>query len=679
MKIYANCPSEKFCLSATVTFPGVFDPLSCPWRVKGPSGKTYGTQWSLVANLNGKFLAEISASIDEIYSGKQMFELVPGPNESHGISIKPVLLPALTGMFLSFEGQQPNQNFGFGLDFLETAPDFCREGDVRTQIKIHKEFPDVGLGVHAFLEYRAFANSMGLILNFHNAGLPAKSDYYFKSIILNLPFGLDFTEELNYGTRQGGFLVKPDLHVVPQRMQFSRRLQIHKIGAKPHMTIWGQGFQNYFLGGYCAQDFEVGHQPNVQALFDKEYAEIKKEFDQDLPDNTGNPTLPHLWKAAGVPYGGMTGGEDVHAIIHSKIPDSKDPKGVEFLYMRQYRYHARNMGAIYKDGEPIKMEEYLNADGSTPWDMFSNKFQKGKDAPFNFDTVPQAVGTCPYQAALENTWSPIDDQHQRRIEQHDVALAWLANDPLAKLYLEMEAELSKMSYWTGKGGKFEPQDFPVGNGTDWGRELAWVLDTVTHAAILTKDLKRNQNNVAWITAVTNGLTQTQLATGWVNTKRTGKVMSEPPFNSGYWVGQAFEHCLVAVALMGVYGALGLGQTCLRNMLFAMKDYAWRPGTDGIWYKVPTHKKDANGAFQKLPSIPTDGIMQTVLTENGEIQSLIGMAYHLLGVQAFNELILKHSKKADLNQALTFLQSKTNFDHLSNALAIAQKTIGGQKE
>lgn len=691
MKIYVNAPGEAFCLSSTLTLKNHSFVKECPYRVKGPNGKTYDTQWSLIARKFNSIHVEVSASISDVFTGPQVFELVAGQTDVKRTPIAPEMLPLLNQIVLSIKPQNAPA-YNVPLSFRETSSSVVhRMGPARTTLLTHA--PHQFGGVHGVLDYRYGSNSVGLVLNFHNANFPAKGDFYFDSIELKLPAGLDFTEELVYGTRAGTYLVRPFQHIMPQRMEFSRRLQIHKTGEGIKKSIWGQGFQNYFNGGYLAQGHEIGHQGTAASKVANEYNSVKNAFDNNLPVMAGASPNPHvLWKCQNVTYGGMTGGIDVDAFPAGELADCKDVKGVETLFMKQYRYHCRHMGAIYQQasGAPILMETYLNPDGSTPWQMFANKFQNSggsiKEAPFYFSKAVSNGGVCSYEWALKS-WEPIDGQHLRRVEAQDAALAWLTNDALALNYLRMGGELTKMTYWTGIGGQFHPNHFTPGHGVGYGRDLGWALDMVCHAGLVSTG-QRKTNNENWVKSVVSSIEKTQLPSGWINTNQWGKIATTPPFGDGnvgfYKVGQAYEHAFVCLALMAAYGWLGVGLNAVTKGIQAMYNYAWKAGSGGAYYYVPTHKRMPDGSYQLLQSIPMDGLMNTVDVETGEIGSLVGMAFTckaLVPTALLNPMagLLMYTQKPDAQQALSSLQAVQNFEHLSNTLAIAQKQIGGQQE
>ena len=74
------------------------------------------------------------------------------------------------------------------------------------------------------------------------------------------------------------------------------------------------------------------------------------------------------------------------------------------------------------------------------------------DAPFFFSQTGPGVGSASYDPT---TFDPIDLQHYVRRTKANKALVWLTNDPLARLYLRMDAELGRMTFHEGPGGRLE--------------------------------------------------------------------------------------------------------------------------------------------------------------------------------------------------------------------------------
>lgn len=686
-KLYAHAPGIPFCLSASTFLKGEkFYPV-CPYRVTDSTGKSYETQWSLVSETIDGIQVEFNADIEDSLSGPQVFTLTSGSSTKSRPDTDLSFRPLLDQIKIRFHLQDDTT-----YDVPVTFPLHIntRLGPARWTLTNHVAH-QYG-GIHGFLDIKTHAKSWGLDLNFHNGLMPPKGKFYFKAIELLLPPGFDFTESLNYGTRTGTYLVRPEPtgHVLPQRRQFSRRLQIHKVGELPTHHLVGQGFGNYFQGGYLPAGYEIGHLTNAASKLQGEINSAQNKFDNALPELTNGPQPPHrLWQSQNVQYGGMTGGQDIESIPDPEIADVRDPQALEMLMQRQLRYHNRQMGPIMEaSGYPSMCESYMNADTTIPWQMFSNGFQlsggKPKEGPFTFSKAMPNSGSCAYETELMN-WAPLDHQHLRRLTKHDQELVWFMNDGLSKLYCLQDAELQRMAYWHGKGGRLDIATKPQGGGIDEGREFAWMLDCVSFAASLNIGFEHKQALMAWVNNAAAIAKKVQLPSGWVNVRKGGKAITDPPLSSQYWGGQAFETCFVVHALLTAFKVTGSvdAETALLNLLKSCWEYAWVPGSKGMWTKVATHAKQPDGSFQLLQSHPT---LSGNGTESYNVGAIPGIAWKMLELHPSSGLrpdlmFIAHQGATSLQDALNKAMAANNstWPHLANTIALAQKYLNGVQE
>lgn len=81
----------------------------------------------------------------------------------------------------------------------------------------------------------------------------------------------------------------------------------------------------------------------------------------------------------------------------------------------------------------------------------------------------------------------LDNQHQIRFTATNKALFLLTNDPLAKLYLWMNAMDQRMCYWEGGGAAFRLSSVErggLGRGSNSTREHGWCADTMASFAAI---------------------------------------------------------------------------------------------------------------------------------------------------------------------------------------------------
>lgn len=683
MNIFQSlCPGKPFTLSVCTFLPGVTFQEVCPYRITDRQRNTYETQWQLVAALSDGIHVEFCADITEPLSGFQVFGLTNGlSSKTEPTYGNDQFLKLLDQASVKIHLQDGNA-ITVPMNFLSGS--LVRKGPARKTYQAH--FGHQFGGVHAILDYKSNSPSVGLTLNFHNASLPAKKHFYFKGIELLLPQGLDFSESLKYKTKSGTYIVRPDNHMIPERRQFSRRLQIHPVGFAPVAETWGQGFSNYFNGGYQIQGFEVAHLPNAKNKLYSEYNDALNKFENALGEYNGVTQPCPLWQSMDVSYGGATGGVDIENIVDPATVECKDPVGLELLMMKQLRYRNRQKGPILEpNGNMVECENYMNSDQSLPWKMFANEFQSGQDTPFYYSKAHSNTGFSPYEGALLS-WAPIDHQHLRRVTAQDQALVWLTNDPLSKIYALQDAELQRMAYWHLKGGAFDLNAAEAKNGTSLGRELAWMLDCVSFGFAIAPLSRHKRNLWDWVRTVVDFIDKVQMPSGWINRNFGGKIASQAPFNNNYGVGQAYESCFIATAILGAHRVLMSPKALdsLEKLLLAFQDYAWPNGKTGPYYLVPTHKKNSStGNWELLQSIPTDGLMDTVGTETYNFGHLCGIAQYVATKKPGTKLqvnawFLKNYGAPNAQDALSKIQMvhPDTWPHVANTMALAQKNIGG---
>jgi len=234
--------------------------------------------------------------------------------------------------------------------------------------------------------------------------------------------------------------------------------------------------------------------PQAEGKAENNYNSTLAKF-QNNEGMYSNQTMPEsdgLYVLSDIKYQGGTGGVDIENIPHSFAPMLKNVREIETAYITEYRYNTRQKGHIYEsNGMPVMPEDYVNADGSTPWKIFSNNWQVSggqvQDAPFFFSKATGNKGTCDYEDELRQ-WMNIDHQHLRRVTGRQQMLVWLTNDPMTKIGFLGDAQLQKMAYWTGKNGRWDINSFDEADGIGEGREAAWMIDCVAHAAVFSGEL-----------------------------------------------------------------------------------------------------------------------------------------------------------------------------------------------
>ncbi|MEE8468370.1 MAG: hypothetical protein V3T22_07945 [Planctomycetota bacterium] len=208
----------------------------------------------------------------------------------------------------------------------------------------------------------------------------------------------------------------------------------------------------------------------------------------------------------GVPYGGMTGGDEINIVDGLRTAAAASRAGYRLAQLRARTYADRQPTALYSlRGEPTTYEDLLVLEGQgAPY--VNGTFYivpSASSDPFGFEEAPtfqlEAVEVLglepPYQAALEH-WMPIDIQHYVRHSRNWKILAWLGNDMLARDQLTAAAEIFRLGYHAYansaygyvQGGGLRSTiehvaEFP-GQGLDFQRGEGWGIDTAVAAYAL---------------------------------------------------------------------------------------------------------------------------------------------------------------------------------------------------
>lgn len=235
----------------------------------------------------------------------------------------------------------------------------------------------------------------------------------------------------------------------------------------------------------------------------------------------------------------------------------------------------------------------------------------------------------------------IDWQHMIRQLAPNKALFLLENDPLAKLYLWMNAMDARMHYWSGPGRAFNlsaQEHGGTGRGSNSTREHAWLADTMaTFAAIAAGHYQaRENNNFANIvlfgtTGVSFGLSQwfgqmtakfrnarmpNGLLLGYLNKNSTQSPLGNrngiDGNKSAFYITAGREECYLVPTLHMLTNVwLPSSQSDLRNSLDLLKadlrasgaafrnylsDQQPSPSGNHLIYMPVAARKDATGAY-----------------------------------------------------------------------------------
>ena len=615
--LHCDVPGEldEFVLHATLPIPPrAFDRTGCPLKVYAPDGTPLNTQWELVAELQDWMVVELRALVEvNRWDGMQSFAVHDGETNDYRLDdFEPESLATVAladRIKLNLLDQQGNVHTQ-SLSGIFGGDQLFRYGP--NTLTVRRTFDTEFGGFQMWFTVNADRRQIELVMNWHNGGLPAKPDVYFTTLTLDVPDGWSYTSVLPDPVVGSLTLVKPDLHILPQRMERSFRLILHPDDETPLIDLEGWAIGNWSAGGYMPQN--VGLPDMSHTTID---LSVQKDLDYSLLASN-SPTIPGdtpespLWPAQGVRYGGMTSGTEIHQYEGVLPAVSGQADGILSLYVQQLRYGARQMGCIYEpNGDPIRPDDYLNSDGSRPWDMYSNVFIGNipKDSPFEFADTGPGDGTANYDPL---TYAPIDNQHLVRRTKANKALIWLTNDPLARQYCLMDAVLTRMTFYEGKGGEIAPPVVPA-EGIAWGRGEAWGADVMAMAYATGTDEYR-QRTAGWYQRFLDSLELAQMPNGLFSALDDGKVAEDPPFGDGtnafYWAHRSNEQILLALALRAAQEVVGIDTRApIQSSSEAIWAFAWKDGTTGVMDRYPAGPIDGP-RYASKSEIP-DGLTDTL--------------------------------------------------------------------
>ena len=435
-----------------------------------------------------------------------------------------------------------------------------RHGLLQTELRVYQTLlpvtPDPGptgtlphlFGVHVYISTFAGEERVGLDLRFHNghSGLDAidpvddaLDEIYFDRIDLVVPsnwyaeqafedpfFGASSTS----GGRRTQPLVAPTgdgtLHVMRWQAQTQRRVMLSTAGRRvearqyvqrgagqafarrgtdpergvPLWSWWNEDTARYWPQNYplpILDHLDLGSLRQSERLEHErfeDYLVAGASNAKQYPVPDGPLGWAHPW---GVPYGGMTGGDEIYLYDGLVTAHAANPLGIQ-AYRGLLRMSTDRMWTAFydADGSPSSVEDWLVGSSYVPFAHFVHPSLSGNDpvglwrAPrFQIQHV-EANALQPAYAGTLDSYQAIDYQHLIRYTRSAKVLAWLANDSLAKDELMLQAESFRLAYHpymnSGGGGvqgsgMRADMDFIAavpGSGFTFGRGEAWGSDAV---------------------------------------------------------------------------------------------------------------------------------------------------------------------------------------------------------
>lgn len=389
------------------------------------------------------------------------------------------------------------------------------------------------------------------------------------------------------------------LHLMGPQAQFERRLVLVKHGDERRAKALGRfggvafpargkdvwawtspGTANYFpQRDFLAsldfvRDGERGGKPAVRARLAREASDLRAALETGTARGwyvtSGAMGWAHPWF---LPEQGGVGGEGIQLVDGHDTAYAASREGLDLLALRHRMNVCRQPEATYdREGEIVGHARWLDAEGRIPFDYRTHGgvvipafrlpmkggppasaqvhevVRRGLRPPYDAGTAHLPGGDMPYRGDLLLRWWPHDDQHLVRYTKHAKALAWLANDPMAKDDLRLSAELFRLfvhesphvpeswspgltlRIWEQIVAAHPHQGLPI------GRDHAWGIDAVCAAYSLSDEAWRARHR-PWLDRYSKLLLEAAMPSGLVQ-----RILSERLLDgtNRYTVTQAFE-------------------------------------------------------------------------------------------------------------------------------------------
>ena len=561
-------------------------------------------------------------------------------------------------------------------------------------------------GVHTFVTTYAHTDAVRLDLHVHNAFTNAVAndarddvlgDLYFESLTLSVPTGWmivplvadPYLGSLSDDGQQASIaIVSPltdnKLHVLPQRSRFQRSFVLAPLdsqatalalahdrglgfvvptnfGSTEAWSWWNPYTARYYPQRMALPRWSDATLSSVRTTLANEAQSLSSILTNGTTSPNNYPvSSPVLGWAHpfGIAYGGMTGGDEIWLWDGVDVAAARSVDGIRSARLRMRMYTSRQPNALFElAGEPMSVEGWTRAGPSGPympvW-WFNGPLLWVAD-PWGYGSADQSqrqLATsqgrlAPYDAAIRN-YAPIDYQHYVRHTRTLKTLVWLANDPLAKLELEAQAESWRLSYPDvpqNTGGaaietgyladKRYAQAHP-GNGLDFGRGEGWGLDSLV-AWYSVASLDRRHTLQPFFSDLSQTLWDAQAdCSGTLMASAASNI-----FGGLYSIRTQTETAIVEHALLGMResvllradlsAAAQIADVLEGSYYSTISDLVWRSDRRGPLFKVAVGPYDRTQALY-CSFVPTGGESPEI--DSYQCPSSFAHAYRATQDQAF---------------------------------------------
>jgi len=662
-----------------------FQRFPCPYYLKHPlNGSKLPTQWELVAELDEYMIVEFMCNVNNedkrtrlnylVIGDEYEFELMPDPSPT---VIPPFMSNLVTiaqtpGMINYVITDQSGTDHTYSISGYNPATDkLHRAGQCMITLQKYIDFGDNFGGMHVWISVQAGVPMIYLQTNWTNGAInssgTARGHAYFGASRIDAPPSITWRQQyLQNGIALPGYHFGPFFHMIPQRFERSDRLiladndftgpddwdaptvstdLIDELRKSPGWGIFDRWDK---VPAWMPQALQI---PNLDHVGNKETVIINQAnndrnryFNGQTSQSGsigggflfGDPIPNVLWPTGGNEYGGTSGGNGISqydGCVHAQVNSFYV---LVQLHIEQIRESCRQMGHIYENnGDVLNSDNYLNGNGSTPWQL-SNSFFENEgtaDNPWNWDSATHPPGTCPYEFPLVFVWNPLysgwqayDNQHLVRYTKSQKMLCWLDNDPLAQLYLQARAELIKMAFHPNTiNGDLNIPTTNFANGSGYGRELSWSMDCIAAAYAVSVhpfDQPLRARWTEWIETAKHHFIRKQMKNGYLSAINSGKIAEDPPLGTGppqnicnYWGHRTNEQATLVHGIVGIkntYGdSTGELEVLIARVGEAIRDYGWHedaPVPNGPIERYPAGINEGStgtGRFDSRSGWPTD--------------------------------------------------------------------------
>lgn len=412
-----------------------------------------------------------------------------------------------------------------------------RRGNVYRQTQHELDLGQFGR-MTVWIGMRAGTRQLDFTLDWHNC-VPGPDRRFSSAKILT---NLTWSPVLPDPACAPPYLVRPGTHVIPQ--QFGR----------PFRFVVGQtrepervGVADWSQGGFLPAALPV---PPIAYDHRQDLLTARARLAGLLPDPSwGFPPTSALWPAAGVTQTDEGGGQDRLPLLGARWAATGDGDCLELYRINQLRSQAR---ARRRYG----LEASLPPTGQVTWSFYDRFLPRygepggTADSPWDWDRWPQ-----PWTPPL--TFQPHGVGSLVRELNDNLALAWLANDPLARRYVLESATRAVLTF-----PYLTPPAIPH-IGTHWNGAYAQAA----LAVIAARALGATQYD-GWLRDFEEHLRLAQMPSGIFQALADGYPLNNPPFNGGYLLASASDQSLfmLAARALGANDLVFFGARGVRDLM-----------------------------------------------------------------------------------------------------------------